>query len=158
MSLDLSYHTTMSFYNIECTRIDIVGAVYCITDMIFFEVFKQITEHKYYMKVIITIDDIKEISTLFSWDSVPKSIMDIYDYVKHTSFIEANSDMSYTLYGTHIGRRKDYKYSLITFLQNPTSEEELNMLDIQTKDVDDDKDIIQSLQDIAMNMKLVKCL
>lgn len=148
----------MSFYNVECTRTEIVGAVYSMTDMLFFEIFKEITSDSYYMRVIITIDDLQECTVLFAWESVPSSIMDIYDYVKTTSFMQTNNDMSYTLYGNHIGRCKDYKYNLITFFENPVNEDELQMLAIYDKDIDDDKDIIEKLYDICNNMKLVKCI
>ena len=58
------------------------GAVYCITDMIIFELLKNMSDNQLYLSVIVQYNDERdEATTMFKWGEIPKDIMDIYNYV-----------------------------------------------------------------------------
>jgi len=130
--------------------VHIAGAVYCITDMVIFEVLKKIGD-QYYLHMIIQRDEIEEIKFLFRWDEIPKNVLDIYEYVKSTSILEIN-DNYYTLYGNHIGRKNNHKYILNNYINNPFQIIEIN--DVNYPNEDD----IEFINTIADNMRVVKCL
>lgn len=139
---------------IECTLLKVAAAVYSITDMVVFHVYKKISEEKYYLVCVLQEDDIKETVNIFEWDKIPKSVMDIYTYVSSTSVIEVNDDM-HILYGNHIGRKKDHKYILMKYIEDPCQQDKLHLI---TLDTDVDENVMFCYNEICENMKIVKNL
>lgn len=138
---------------VDCIKIHMAGAVYCITDMIIFEIYKDIHSMDYYLNVVITQDEMTEYRTIFRWDQIPEDVMEIYDYVNHTSALEIN-DNSYVLYGTHIGRIHNHKYKLMTSLN-----EHLNTYEVIDQSFRRDTEQVTNMcKDIAENMRIVKGL
>lgn len=103
----------MATQHIKATQIGIAGAIYCATDMIIMEKFKDINSKISYLKVTVTIDDVIEKSMIYQMNKLPAYLEKIYNYVDKTSVLDYNieNDM-YTLYGDHIGRLQDYKFAL----------------------------------------------
>ena len=131
-------------------RVHIAGAVYCITDMIIFEVLQKIGD-QYYLYMTIQENEIEEVNFLFRWDEIPKNVMDIYEYVNSTSLLEITGE-HYVLYGNHIGRKNNHKYTLCKYINNPLQIVELGEITYPNKN---DNELINT---IAENMKIVKCL
>lgn len=140
--------------SIECTLEKVAAAVYCITDMVVFQVYKTISDDKYYLVVILQQDDINEHVNVFEWEDVPQDIMDIYSYVSSTSVMEQKDD-TYILYGNHIGRNKDHKYVLMQYITNPCMDEKLHILSLHENV---DENVMKCYTDICENMKIVKKL
>lgn len=134
----------------EFIRVHTAGAVYCITDMIIFDVLKKIGD-QYYLYMTIQQNEIEEQSFLFKWDEIPKNVMEIYEYVKSTSIIEIYDDI-YTLYGNHIGRKNNHKYTLCKYINSPFQTIELG--DVIYPNENDN----EFINTIAENMRIVKCL
>ena len=126
------------------------GAIYCATDMIIMQKFKQKCKPNYFLKVTITIDDVVEKTVLYKMDNIPQYVQEIYNYVNNTSVLEYDSkNEMYTLYGDHICRARDYKFALGKFPSNPLSQEHtLSMCDLDSDDVLD-----EILVDICKKMK-----
>jgi hypothetical protein len=144
--------TTAKCQKSEFLRIHIAGAVYCITDMILFDVLQKIGD-QYYLHMCIQINEFEEKRFIFRWDEIPKDVSDIYEYVKQTSVVEATSNGSYTLYGNHIGRHQDHKYVLINYLNDPFNDMEF---DSDYSELDDEN--TKFIAEIAENMRIVKML
>lgn len=145
-------------HSIECIRIKIAAAVYSITDMVIFEVYKKISEDKYYLVAILQEDEINEKVSIFEWDNIPADIMSIYEYVSSTSILEEQDDIC-VLYGTHIGRRKNYKYVLTRYAIHPCQEDTMHLLQMHEQNTENtDKDLLESYTDILQTMKIVKNL
>lgn len=132
-------------------RINIVGAIYCITDMIIFEVLQKGDEQ--YLNICIQINEDDERVFLFKWDHIPENIRVIYEYVKDTSIIE-ESDNIFTLYGNHIGRRNNHKYVLANFMSNPLNHVVVDI--VESSDMDETSTVLVAA--IAENMMIVKNL
>jgi hypothetical protein len=102
----------------------IAGAIYCSTDIIIMEKYKDCTNNTDYLKVTITIDDVIEKSAIYEMDKVPEYLQNIYEYVRQTSIIEYDKKTEiYTLFGDHIARARGYKFVLGKFPVNPLSSE-----------------------------------
>ena len=144
--------TTTECLKSEFLRVHTAGAVYCITDMILFDVLQKIGD-QYYLHMCIQIDEFDEKNFLFRWDEIPKDVSDIYEYVKSTSIIEATPNGSYTLYGDHIARRNSHKYTLINFPNDPFK---IIKLDVEHCELDDEN--TKFIAEIAENMRIVKVL
>lgn len=129
------------------------GAIYCLSDMIIFEVLSN-TYDQYYLRTILQQDDLNVTEYTFSWDNIPVDIKDIYNYVNETSTLE-HIDNKVVLYGTHIGRHQNNKYKLM--------EMGINMFKEMKSDVSDknnkmDKETTKMFYEIAENMRIVKKL
>lgn len=133
-------------FNVECTKQNIAGAIYCITDMIIFQEYKEIAGDSKYLEVIVTIDDINEEQAIYKWSDIPEHIFDIYEYVSKTSSMTDN-----VLRGNHLGRVRDYKMEIARFPTNPINDCELQI--INTKD---NKQLYDIAYEICDNMKTVK--
>lgn len=144
--------TATKQFETDFLRVHIVGAVYCITDMILFDILKKIGD-QYYLQMCIQVNEFEEKRFLFRWDEIPKDVLDIYEYVKVTSVLEATPNGSYTLYGNHIGRRQDHKYVLINYLNDPFNDIEV---DSDYSQLDDEN--TKFIAEIAENMRVVKML
>lgn len=144
--------TTAEFHTSEFLRVHIAGAVYCITDMILFDILKKIGD-QYYLQMCIQINEFEEKRFIFRWDEIPKDVSEIYEYVNVTSVLEATSNGSYILYGNHIGRRQDHKYVLINFLNDPFNN---TAVDSDYSELDDEN--TKFIAEIADNMRIVKML
>jgi hypothetical protein len=141
-------------YSIECTQAHMAGAIYCMTDMIIFTVYKALTTNKQYLHICITYDDeMSEMLGMFEWENVPTDIMQIYDYVSSKSCTMMSSD-HYKLYGTHIGRTKDYKMHIGSFNTDPNNSCNLHI--IQSSDVTNQ--IGDLIKEIGENMCITKKL
>jgi hypothetical protein len=139
---------------VDCIRTHISGAVYCITDMIILTEYKDLCSSNKYLAVVVLEDDIIEHNATFLWVDIPKDIMDIWEYVTKTSSLEYDKSANLVLYGNHIGRVKNYKYNLMTFLG-----EGFNIFEIiDTKQKKDEDKIIKICSEIAENMRIVKKL
>lgn len=136
----------------EFLRVHIAGAVYCITDMIVFDVLKKIGD-QYYLHMCIQINEFEEKNFLFRWDEIPNDVSDIYEYVKSTSIVQITPNGSYTLYGDHIARCNSHKYTLIKFPNDPFK---IIELDVEYSELDDEN--TKFIAEIAENMRIVKVL
>ena len=97
----------------EFIKVHTCGAVYSLSDCIYFDVLLKIG-HQYYLK--ISVEEEEGVNTLlFRWDTIPDNIRMLYDYVDQKSFM----DDKHTLYGCHIGRIDDRIYALAKFAENP---------------------------------------
>lgn len=96
--------------------IHIAGAVYCLSDMIIFEIMQSIAGDRC-MRVIVQIEDVVEETFVFQWSKIPSEVMEIYEYVNMKSSLRNN-----ILTGTHIGRSQEHKYALMKFAKNPVGE------------------------------------
>lgn len=142
---------------IECIRVKIAAAVYSITDMVVFEVYKKISEDTYYLVATLQENEFNEKVAVFQWEDIPTDIMDIYDYVTATSVLEQKDDTC-ILYGTHIGRRNNHKYILAQYLKHPCQEDTLQLLATHKDVTDNDKELMEFYSEICQNMKIVKNL
>jgi hypothetical protein len=131
-------------------RIHIAAAVYCITDMIIFNVLQKYNDG-YYLHIVIQKNEIEEVSFLYKWCDIPKCIAEMYQYVISKSNIEIDQYNNYVLYGTHIGRSKDYKYTLNRFDYDP-----LNYVEIEEETICPSTDDNNFIVDIALHTKTVK--
>jgi hypothetical protein len=139
---------------VECIRTHVSGAVYSITDMIIFNEYKDLHSSDKYLNVVVLEDDIIEHKTVFLWTEIPEDIMDILQYVTKTSSLEYDENDNMVLYGNHIGRVKNYRYNLMTFLGNG-----FDIYEVVDKSQKTDEDrIIKICSEIAENMKIVKKL
>lgn len=92
---------------------EMVVCVYCITDVIIFNIYTDIKGAKY-LCIVITEDD-QEIGepVYFKWNNIPPSIYTIYKYAKfYSKTIFDENTNTYTIYGTHIGRKNEKEYVL----------------------------------------------
>lgn len=123
-------------YSVECTRTNMVGAIYYLTDMILFEVYNSLSDNEQYLCMTITKDDETVVYTdIYEWQNVPTYVMDIYEYVTNTSKLvpDCSQQGCYKLYGNHIGRCKDYQMHLASFASDPLNPNMLHIL--QTRDM-----------------------
>lgn len=142
----------MSNTSLECTLVDLVGAVYCITDMIIFHIFEDLCDKQQYMQITVTVDDINEFHHIFRVAQVPSFLSEIYAYVKSTSAIQSKNNM-FTLYGNHIGRKQNHAYNLLTFNENPIQNSCLHVINLDENITDIQAEIYN---DIFSNMTVTK--
>lgn len=139
---------------VECIRTHVSGAVYSITDMIIFSEYKDLHSSDKYLNVVALEDDIKEHNAVFLWADIPEDIRDILEYVTKTSSLERDENDNMVLYGNHIGRIKNYRYNLMTFLGDG-----FDIYEVVNKSQKKDEDtIIKICSEIAENMRIVKKL
>lgn len=100
----------------EYIVIHVAGAVYCLSDMIIFEMLQNATG-ELCMRIVVQIEDVLQETFVFEWSKIPTEVMQIYNYVNSKSSLKDN-----ILYGTHIGRTQDHKYALMKFKKNPIGE------------------------------------
>lgn len=125
--------------------IHIAGAVYCLSEMIIFEILQNITG-ELVMRVIVQYEDILEDTFLYNWSEIPTSVLEIYTCVNSKSYIKDN-----ILYGTHIGRKQDHEYVLVKFNKHPIGEYNQTSTEITSKETD-----ITILNEIHSRMKYAK--
>jgi hypothetical protein len=143
-------------HSFECTRTNVAGAIYYLTDMVMFEEYKSLTDNLEYLCVTITKDDETTITTsFFEYKDVPDYVMDIYKYVAGTSRLVPDSPLPgcYKLYGNHIGRVKDYQMHLASYAADPLDAKKLHILQFNANCADDD-----FIKEICETMKIVKKL
>jgi hypothetical protein len=98
---------------VECITIHVTGAVYCLSDSIYFEVLKQIGG-ELYLRTIIEIEDGVN-SYTFRWCEVPAEIMELYELADSKSFINTK----HILFGCHYLRKSNNIYAITKFSANP---------------------------------------
>lgn len=126
------------------------GAIYCCTDMIIMEKYKEQNKDNFFLKVTVTIDDVVEKSATYEMNNLPNYIKRIYDYVSETSVIEYDyKNKMYTLYGDHICRARDYKFALGKFSTNPLAQDKTYTLE----NINSDDVLDEVLVDISQNLK-----
>jgi len=122
----------MTVQTVQAYICGMAGAIYCATDMIIMEKFKEKGADKYYLKVTVTIDDVVEKTATYEMTKLPTYLQEIYDYVNETSIIEYSfQNGMYTLYGDHIGRARDYKFALGKFTVNPLAQGVVHTLPLE---------------------------
>ena len=105
------------------------GAVYCMSDCIYFEVLNKIGD-QYYLH--ITVSDEHDVQTyLFAWNKVPQNIMNIYQYIDSRSFF----DKTNALFGCHMLRKGDDVFKLMKYPENPIGKD-VNISDSYISDYD----------------------
>lgn len=87
-------------------------AYYNSTDMIVFNIIEDIYSREQIMRIVITINDIYETIFTIPYNELSNEISTIYNYVKNKSSMNISNNILY-IYGTHIGRSKDYKYNIL---------------------------------------------
>jgi hypothetical protein len=89
------------------------GAVYCMSDCIYFKVLGKVGDQHHLYVTISEYDDDK--NYLFAWNDIPEDVMKIYEYVNNISFFGEK----HILFGCHITRKNDNIYSLDKYPENP---------------------------------------
>lgn len=136
----------MSIVVPDCRTLSIVGGLYSLSDMIFFEVLEKAGQT--YIRVILQEDDTEAGEALFAfaYEDMPVDIRDIYKYVKDTSTVDDE-----VIYGTHIGKHQNKRYRLIDIDENTFKD--LHNLELTDKMP---KEYISKFSNIAENMRIVK--
>jgi hypothetical protein len=96
----------------DCVTIHVAGAVYCLSDSVYFEVLKEIGG-MLYLRTIIEVED-GIINYTFRWREVPSEIMELYELADIKSFMR-NS----ILFGCHLLRKSNNIYAITKFSANP---------------------------------------
>lgn len=121
--------TSKAEKKMEYIVIHVAGAVYCLSDMVIFELLRNVAG-ELMMRVIVQIEDVVEENHVFRWSEMPAEVLEIYNYVNSKSFFKHN-----ILYGTHIGRKQDHQYALIKFDKHPVGENNTSPL-VNSPDAD----------------------
>jgi hypothetical protein len=93
------------------------GAVYCMSDCIYFKVLHKIG-YQYHLYITISENE-KDHNYLFAWNNIPEDVMKIYEYVNNASFFGEK----HILFGCNIARKNDNIYSLIKYPENPIGQD-----------------------------------
>jgi hypothetical protein len=107
---------------VDCVTIHVAGAVYCLSDSVYFEVLKEIGG-MLYLRTIIEVED-GIINYTFRWCEVPSEIMKLYDLADTKSFM-SNS----ILFGCHLLRKSNNIYAITKFSDNPIGKTDRVSLD-----------------------------
>lgn len=96
------------------TLVDMAIGTYSSTDVIIFH--KILSGRQLYLEVIFTVDDVESVPYYFKWNEIPKEIYAIYIHTKVHSDIKFDSETNmYSIIGTHLLRKKEYKFVLAKF-------------------------------------------
>lgn len=98
--------------------INMIAAVWYLTDMIIFNVLDDKKNNITVVEVCITINDFEENVFTIPFNSMDPMLKTIYNYVFAKSNLTFDND-KFTLIGTHIGRKRDYKYTMFNLDKNP---------------------------------------
>lgn len=98
---------------------EMVAAVYSVTDMIIFKVMEDEFTQTCIVEVCITIDDINDTCFTIPFSEMDEALLNVYNFVKSKSSMEVVDGTSLSVRGTHIGRAREYNYSLFTLMGNP---------------------------------------
>lgn len=105
----------------DAVTIDVAGAIYSLSDMIIFEVMRKFTG-ELSMRVIVQIEDVIEQIFTYDWDKIPSEVMELYSYTTTKSYFKNK-----VLFGTHLGRKEDRNYALMSFDRYPIGEYSIAM-------------------------------
>jgi hypothetical protein len=98
---------------VDCVTIHVAGAVYCLSDSIYFEILRGISG-ELCLRTTIDIED-GSICYTYKWSDVPSEIMELYDLVDSKSFMNSK----YVLFGCHLLRKSNNIYAITKFPTNP---------------------------------------
>ncbi len=87
-------------------RVHSCGAVYYLSDSIYFDVLTKVG-YPYYLKICIEEEEGDNV-LLFRWDNIPDDIMQVYNYIVDKSYVGKNN----TMLGPHINRSDGRIYAL----------------------------------------------
>ncbi len=94
-------------------KVHTCGAVYNLSDSMYFDVLQKIGD-QCYLNIHIETEE-GDIQLLYSWDKIPQVVLQIYEYVDKKSFMSENN----IVYGCHINRTDSNIFALRKFQENP---------------------------------------
>lgn len=143
---------------IICYTIEMVSAIYCMTDAVHFVKMKSYDNNLEYLCVSYDIDEIEGEKIYFDATDIPQDIKIIYEYSKQ--FSEINYDektKKYNAIGTHLMRANNNKYIIKKYDNNPITQKHIiyNYNISSSKNFNKKEDFYKSLMYEMIDVKTI---